>query len=279
MERSVDKKFKQLFSKILSEGQYDENPRPVWESDKSPAHSLFITQEVLKYDTEHGEVPITSLRPIYFKKAIEELLWIYQDQSSNLELLEERGVHWWENWKLEDGTIGQRYGATVRRYDLVNKLLKGLKEDPFGRRHIMNMWQEKDLLETGALHPCAYETLWSVRKKSNEYYLDCTLVQRSSDFIVAGFINEMQYHALQLAFSKHLSYKVGNFMHVIQNVHIYDRHIETAKEIIKNIGQQDEPEFSLNVPDGTDFYSIKSSDFILKNYNPCKKAFKFELAV
>lgn len=277
-ERNVDAKFKQLIAKILNEGHLDENPRTVWASDKTSANSIFITQEIITFDTDKGEVPITSLRPIAFKSSNEELLWIYQDQTSDLSVLEARGVNWWENWKMADGTIGQRYGATINRYEMVDKLLQGLKENPFGRRHIMNMWQEKDLSEPGALSPCAYETLWSVRREEGELVLDCTLIQRSSDYLVAGHINALQYHSLQLAFAKHLSYKVGKFTQFIQNVHIYERHLDNAQILLGRQGQQSEPRFYLDVPDGTDFYKIQASDFKLENYEPVKPNLKFELA-
>lgn len=279
MARLADQYFKSLMTKIEKEGTWDENPRPRYESDGKPASSIFLTQVMMKYDYQKNQTPITSLRPIYIRSAIEEVLWIYQDATSDLTALEARSVYWWENWKLTDGTIGQRYGATVARYDLVNRLLKGLKEDPFGRRHIMNLWQESDLAEVGALHPCAYETLWSVRRVDGDLFLDCTLIQRSSDFLVAGFINQMQYHALQLAFAKHLSYQVGTFTHFIQNVHVYDRHFLQLKEMSAREGQKEEPQFILDKPDGTPFETIQASDFKLTNYRPVHPQLKFELAV
>jgi len=94
------------------------------------------------------------------------------------------------------------------------------------------MLQEDDLKESEGLYPCAYETLWSVRKINGVMYLDLTLNQRSQDYIMAGYINKIQYVALQLMVCSHLGYKPGNFCHFVQNLHLYDRHIDAAKEIL-----------------------------------------------
>lgn len=277
--RQADYIFKRLLEEVVYTGEKDINPRPKWQ-DGTPAHSYFLTQFFEKYDTEHGEVPITSLRKIYVRKAIEEMLVIYQLQSSKLSDFHDHGIFWWDDFGMPDGTIGQRYGATVKRYNLVDKVLNSLKNDPFGRRHIISLWQEKDLNEPAKLPPCAFQTMFSVRTNENgEYLLDCTLIQRSNDIGPAMHVNLMQYHALQLAFCKHLGYKCGNFARFTQNIHLYDRHIKQAQEMIERKGQDEEPKFILDVPDGTNFYDIKASDFKLTGYKPCEPQLKFEIAV
>ena len=127
--------------------------------------------------------------------------------------------------------MAQRYGATVKRFDLVNQTLKELKNEPFSRRHIINLYQYADLKETKGLSPCAFETIWSVRKKENNFILDLTLIQRSNDYIMAGYINKIQYVALQMMFASHLGYEIGNFCHLTQNLHDYDRHLDALNEI------------------------------------------------
>ena len=92
-----------------------------------------------QYDLSKGECPVETLRPIAWKSAVKEILWIYQMQSNKINDLHEMGIKYWDDWDIGDGTIGCRYGATVKRHNLMNKLLNGLKQDPFGRRHIMNM--------------------------------------------------------------------------------------------------------------------------------------------
>lgn len=264
----ADKYYKENLKKILEEGFKDENPRPKYK-DGTPAHSHFITQVFEEYDINKGEYPITTLRNTAIKTGIKEILWIYQDQNSSLDSARNRGINWWEEWNIGDDTIGQRYGATIKRYDMMNKLLKGLKEDPFSRRHIMNMYQESDLKETKGLYPCAYETLWSVRKIGEEMYLDMTLVQRSSDFLVANFINKSQYVALQLMICSHLKYKPGKFCHLVQNLHVYDRHFVAVKEILSRDGLDINPGIKLN--GYKNFYDIKIEDFIIEGTNGIKK--------
>jgi thymidylate synthase len=271
--------FKQNILRIMREGVWDENPRPRYASDGQPAHSIFITQVFEEYDLQKGELPITQLRPIFIEKGIEEIGWIYQDQSNSLDILEEKhGIYWWRPWDIGDGTIGQRYGATVSRYDLINNLLTGLKTDPYSRRHMMSLWQEKDLEETKGLPPCAFQTMWSVRKVDGEYLLDCTLTQRSSDYLVAGHINMIQYVALQMMVAHEVGMSVGKFARITQNLHIYNRHIEQAKELLYREPPKSRPLLKLNA-EGKGFYDITAKDFELVNYNPIKPQLKFELGV
>jgi len=255
----ADSYYKQNLSKILEEKNLDENPRPKYK-DGTPAHSYFITQVFEEYDINKGEFPITTLRNTAIKTGIQEILWIYQDQSNSLELAKERGINWWNEWNIGNATIGQRYGATIKKWDLINKRLKSLKEDPFSRRHIINMLQESDLQETPGLYPCAYETIWSVRRINDDYFLDLTLNQRSNDYIMSGYINKIQYVALQLMVCSHLGYKPGKFCHFVQNCHIYDRHIDAANEILNRESIENiNPRIELNI--NKNFYDITIDDF------------------
>ena len=172
------------------------------------------------------------------------------------------------------GTIGQRYGATVKKHNLMNNLLDEIKKNPYGRRHIMNLWQEEDFKETDGLKPCAYETIWTVRGD----YLDMSLTQRSSDFIVAGHINGMQYVALLMMVARHCGLKPGKFTHYIINLHLYDRHEDNAKLMIERESIDCEPKLILN-PEKTDFYSFTIDDFELVGYESVKPQLKFELAI
>lgn len=250
---------KENLKKILENGNHDENPRPKYK-DGTPAHSIFVNQIFEEYDIMNGEFPIPTLRNTAIKTGIKEILWIYQDQTSSLIEARKRGIKWWDEWCIGGDSIGVRYGQTVRKWDLINKLLKGLEENPFGRRHIMNLYQESDLEETEGLYPCAYETLWSVYKTNGETILDMTLIQRSNDMIMAGAINKIQYVALMMMVASHLGYKVGKFCHLVQNLHIYDRHVAAAHEILAKepiIGLF--PRIELNVR--KNFYDIRVEDF------------------
>lgn len=253
-----DKYFIQNIENVMSDGNWDENPRPKY-PDGTPAYSKFITGVFEEYDISKGEFPIPTLRNIAVKTGIKEILWIYQKQTSSLDVAREMGINWWEEWNIGDNTIGQRYGATIKKYDLMNKLLNGLINDPFGRRHIINMFQYNDLQETNGLYPCAYETLWSVRKRNDGMFLDLTLIQRSSDYLTANTLNKSQYVALQMMVAGHCGYKVGKFIHFVQNLHIYDRHIKYINELINNENPLIQPHFKLN--GNKNFYDYEIGDF------------------
>ena len=285
----ADKYYLSNLKKILEEGSWDEDPRPRW-SDGTPAHTKFITGVFEEYDISKGEFPITTLRNTAVKTGIREILWIYQKQTSSLVKARELGVNWWEEWNIGNDTIGVRYGETIWRYDLMNKILKGLKDDPFGRRHIINMYQYSDLNESKGLHPCAYETLWSVRKVDGEYYLDMTLTQRSSDYVMANYINKIQYVALQMMVASHIGYKVGKFCHLVQNLHIYDRHMDAVKEILDREelsipSKNTQPTYireypSLELTTNSDFYNITIDDFKVKGIEGIQKlSQKLEIAI
>ena len=275
----ADKNFKELCTRILEEGYNTkgEKVRPKY-ADGTPSHTYFVNQVWEEYDLQKGEFPILTLRHIAWKSSIKEILWIYQDQTNSLDVLEDKyDIHWWNDWEVEKSrTIGQRYGATVKRYDLMNKLLNGLKTQPYGRRHIINLYQYQDFQETEGLFPCAMETHWSVR----DGILDMTLIQRSSDVPVANAINKLQYVALMMMVAKHCGFKLGKFCHLVQNAHIYDRHVEQVKEMLERKGQEDCTDLRLVLDtDKTDFYTFTLEDFKLENYEPNKPNFKFELAI
>lgn len=272
-------------TRLANEGCMDDNPRPKWK-DGTPAYSAFISPVFETYDISKGETPITELRPIAIKSAIREIEWIYKDQSNDLKILRDNyNIKWWDEFDIGDHSIGIRYGATVKKYDLMNNLLDGLMNNKFGRRHILSMWQNEDFKESDGLNPCCYNTMFTVRKLKDDLFLDMTLTSRSSDYLTAGHINRMQYLAFQMMIAKHTSMKVGKFNMLTQNLHIYDKHSDNAIEMLKRVEElksrevQSQPKLILNVPDGTNFYDISENDFELIDYNPILPQLKFDLAV
>lgn len=281
-------------NEILEEGHIDENPRPKL-ADGTPAHTLFVNHNFRSYDLNEGEFPITSLRPIAWKTGIKEILWIYQDQSNDLNLLKNKyNVNYWDEWESKDlpGTIGARYGEVVRKYHLMDELLNGLTNDPYGRRHIIDLYQYTDLNETDGLYPCAFCSIWNVRpdEENDGLFLDMVLIQRSGDYFMAsgaGGINEVQYAALLMMVAKHCGYKPGRFSHFVANEHIYTNLIPLTEEMLKRYdalrsipGWKNEPEPWLNFhPINNNFYDFTIDDFTMENYNPVKPQLKGEIAV
>lgn len=272
--------FKEYIRKIMEEGVWSEQARPKYKDGRT-ANSKYITGAFMEFDLAKGEFPITTLRPIAIKSAIKEMLWIYQDQSNSLDVLEEKyNVHYWNDWEVGDSrTIGQRYGAVVKKHDITNKILKQLEANPWNRRNIISLWDYDAFEETEGLLPCAFQTMFDVRRVEGEIYLDATLTQRSNDMLVAHHINAMQYVALQMMIAKHFGWKVGKFFYFINNLHIYDNQFEQAEELLRREATNCQPRLVLNVPDGTNFFDIKPEDFELVNYDPVKPQLKFDLAI
>ena len=276
----ADTIFKENIRKIMEEGVWSEQARPKYKDGRT-ANSKYITGAFMEFDLAKGEFPITTLRPIAIKSAIKEMLWIYQDQSNSLDLLEDKyNVHYWNDWEVKDSrTIGQRYGAVVKKHDIINKILKQLEDNPWNRRNIISLWDYDAFEETDGLLPCAFQTMFDVRRVDGEIYLDATLTQRSNDMLVAHHINAMQYVALQMMIAKHFGWKVGKFFYFINNLHIYDNQFEQAEELLRREPSDCQPRLVLNVPDGTNFFNIKPEDFELVDYDPVKPQLKFDLAI
>lgn len=275
--------FKEIVERILNEGSLDVNPRPHY-ADGTPAHTLSINHVTCTYDLAKGESPFITLRPIAIKSAIGEILWIYRDASNDLDLLRDKyNITWWDEWDIGDRTIGQCYGATVKKWNLTENLIKGIQNDPDGRRHIINMWQEEDFTEKHGLKPCAYQTVWNVRHdKDGTDYLDMCLFQRSSDYLTAGCINQLQYCAFLIAIASHLNMKPGRFTWFVANVQVYDRHIEQAKIMLERESVECNP--MITVTAGKSFYDLEVDDFkvegILRDEIKAKNPqLKFDLGI
>lgn len=291
----ADKYMFKAIGEILSDGYKDVNPRPHY-ADGTPAHTYSINHVFRTYDLSQGEFPICTLRPIAWKTAIKEIFTIYQNPTNKIAEMRERGVTWWDEWDIGDGTIGQRYGATVSRYDLINNLIKDIQNDPYGRRKVVSLWQETDLRETAGLAPCAFLTIWNVRNTNGKEYLDMMMVQRSGDMLMAsgpGGVNEVQYAALLMMIARHTGYQPGVFTHIVANEQIYDRHIEATQEMLRRydekLREESDETLVLNHMDTrpilllndnkTDFYDMTIEDFFMVSYNPVKPQLKLEIGI
>ena len=272
--------FKENISKILSDGVWSEQARPKYK-DGQTANSKYITGSFAEYDLSKGEFPITTLRPIPIKSAIKEIFWIYQDQTNDLSLLNDKyRVTYWNDWEVGNtGTIGQRYGAVVKKHDIINKILKQLEENPWNRRNVISLWDYEAFEASEGLLPCAFQTMFDVRRVDGQIYLDATLTQRSNDMLVAHHINAMQFVALQMMIAKHFGWKVGKFFYFVNNLHIYDNQFDNAEELLRREPTDCQPRLMLNVPDGTNFFDFKPEDFELVDYEAVKPQLKFDLAI
>ncbi|MGI6611969.1 MAG: thymidylate synthase [Candidatus Nanosyncoccaceae bacterium] len=271
---------------ILHSGfdDFGQKVRPKWK-DGTPAHTKFILNVQEKYDIGAGEFPFSILRNTAARSGIGEILWIYRDASNDLDLLRSKyGVTWWDEWDMGDRTIGPCYGATVNNWGLMDKLLNDLRNNPFSRRHIMSLWQAADLQQPHGLDPCCFMTTWQVTGNENDLTLHLKLEQRSNDYIMAGYINKIQYVALMMVVARELGMKLGTFTHAVSNLHIYDRHFWAAEEILERakedrvLNNPFQPKLMLR--GGANWKDVMPDDFIVVDYEPLGQlSKKLEIAV
>lgn len=261
----TDASFKFICEYILEHGSWDRNPRPRWKNGH-PAHTKSVNHVTQVFDLSKGDFPLLSLRPIAVKNSIGEILWIYQDQSNSLETLEKKyGVNWWGDWDVGDGSIGQCYGKTVKDHEITDTVLTSLKEDPDSRRHIINLYQYEDFKKKHGLKPCALYSQYNVRYEEDGTYLDAFLLLRSSDYVVAGAINQAQYIAFMMSLAQVNNFKLGVFTCELVNCQIYDEHQKHVLTMLSRESVPANPYIELNT-DIKDFYEFGIKDFKIKGY-------------
>lgn len=269
---TADKIFKNQLRDIFEQGYTDSefSVRPVWETGEA-AHSNYITQNVAVWNEEQG-VPIQTVRKIAWKSGLREILAIYQKHAVNREDFEAMGIRWWEPWFNEDGDLGTSYAHQLKKvltypegeFRQLDYVIHQLKNNPMNRGMITNMFNMEEIADM-ALRPCAFMTMWSVRHNR----LDLMLVQRSGDMIpAAGFggINTIQYYFLLAMIAQVTGYKIGKFTHVVNNLHIYDKHLGIAEQLFAESEIHPAPILWIN-PEITDFYDFTIDDIKLIDYN------------
>jgi len=257
---------------ISSDGQII---RARW-GDDQPAYTIKKFCVVNRYDLSK-EFPILTLRPTNLKAAIDELLWIWQKKSNNTNDLNSRI---WDSWADETGSIGKAYGYQMRqkhkyqegKFDQVDRVIYDLKHNPYSRRIITNIYNHDDLSEMN-LYPCAYSMTFNVTGNK----LNAILNQRSNDILVANNWNVSQYAILVHMLAQVSNLHVGEFVHVIADAHIYERHIPLVKELI-NRETFDAPKLVIN-PNVKNFYDFKVEDFTLENYQNGPQIKKIPVAI
>ena len=259
----ADDLFIQNCRDILENGVSDEGceVRPRWE-DGTPAHTIKKFCIVNRYDLQK-EFPLMTLRRVYYRSAIDEVLWIYQKKSNRVA---ELGSHIWDAWADENGTIGKSYGYKMGvkhhypqgEFDQVDKVLYDLKHDTHSRRIMTNTYNHADLSEM-QLAPCAYSMTYNVTGNR----LNAILNQRSQDMLTANNWNVCQYAALLTMFAKASGLVPGELVHVIADAHIYDRHVDIVKRLIE---KKPYPAPEMQVEDITDFYKFTKNSFTAVDY-------------
>lgn len=279
----ADRVFIDMCRDILENGTSTEGEkvRPHWE-DGSSAYTIKKFGVVNRYDLRK-EFPALTLRPTALKSAMDEVLWIWQRKSDNIHDLK---PHIWDEWADENGSIGKAYGYQMSvkhqyregEFDQVDRVLYDLKNNPFSRRILTNLYNHHDLHEM-ALYPCAYSMTFNVteHKGDERLTLNAILNQRSQDVLAANNWNVAQYSILLMMFAQVCGMIPGELVHVIADAHIYDRHVSVVKELIARPAYP-APAVRLN-PEVKDFYAFTTDDLIVENYQHGEQIRNIPIAV
>ena len=266
----ADQIFINMCRNILENGTSTEGEkvRPHWE-DGTPAYTIKSFGVVNRYDLSR-EFPALTLRRTALKTCMDELLWIWQKKSNNVHDLNS-GI--WDAWADESGSIGKAYGYQLGvkhlypegAMDQVDRVLYDLKNNPYSRRIMTNLYVHQDLHEM-ALYPCAYSATFNVTRRpgSDRLILNAILNQRSSDVLAANNWNVCQYAILLMMFAQVSDMEPGELVHVIADAHIYDRHIPVIRELITR-PTWPAPTVRQN-PEIRDFYQFTPDDLIVEDY-------------
>lgn len=266
----ADQLFIHMCQDILDHGTSTEGEkvRPKWE-DGTFAYTIKRFGVVNRYDLRR-EFPALTLRKTALKNCMDEILWIYQRKSANIHDL---NSHIWDEWADETGSIGKAYGYQIgvkSRYkegmmDQMDRVLHDLKNSPFSRRIITNTYVHQDLSEMH-LYPCAYSVTYNVTQEKGEDRLTLNMVlnQRSQDVLAANNWNVCQYAILLMMVAQVCGMIPGELLHVIADAHIYDRHVDIVKELIRRECHA-APTVTLN-PEIKDFYAFTTADLLVEDY-------------
>ena len=279
----ADKIFVNMCQDILQNGTdtQGEKVRPHWE-DGTPAYTIKKFGVVNRYNLAE-EFPALTLRRTAIKSAMDEILWIWQKKSNNIHDLKS---HIWDEWADETGSIGKAYGyqmSVKHQYregmmDQIDRVLFDLKNNPFSRRILTNLYVHADLHEMN-LYPCAYSMTFNVTedKTKDKLILNAVLTQRSQDVLAANNWNVVQYSLLLMMIAQSVDMIPGELLHVIADAHIYDRHVPLVEELISR-PQYPAPTVKLN-PDIKDFYQFTTDDITIENYQTGEQIKNIPIAI
>jgi len=272
-----DKDYLKLCEKILDEG--------VEVSNRTGVNTIKIPGYFFEFDLER-EFPILTTKQLFFKNAITEMLWIYQEQSNDVRWLKERGNHIWDEWEvdsegfwratqnvIENGklvkkdivkefgkeyanTIGTAYGWIVKKYGLIDKLINTIKTNPTDRRMLMSLWQN-EFLDTAVLPSCVWSSEWDV----TDGKINMWVHQRSCDVPLGLPFNVTQYAVLLSLIAQVTNLKPGKIFWSIKDAHIYVNQVDGIKEQIrrgKELEDLPAPKLWIN-PEIKDFYKFDNS--------------------
>lgn len=274
----ADRIYKDLVNDVLENGDWDKDQkvRTIW-ADGTPAYTKSVICKQIKFD--NSEVPILTTKRVAWKSSTHELLWFYIKRTSDAAYLDENNVKIWKEWTNKNNNIGKAYGYQLGKpimlkgklTNQVQNLIDELKNNPASRRHIISLWNIDDL-DQMELYPCVWNNQWMVKKGR----LHLIVQVRSNDLALGNPFNIFQYYVLQRMVAQVTGYELGTLTFNINDLHIYERHIEPLKE---QVGREPFPAPELwinpNVKNFDDF-TIDDFELIGYKYHP---TIKMEVAI
>ena len=278
--------YKDIVLDIINNGKMQKGNVRAKYADGTPAYTKYI--HGVNFVIEPDELPILQSKRVAWKTALVEMEWIWQEMSNDLDWLQERDCHIWDEWEIKEGfwngTIGKAYGYQLRDklrkinekwFNQVEYVIHQIKNNPRSRRILTTLYNVEDLKDM-ALEPCVYETQWEV---DDDDYLILHVRQRSADMALGSSFNLLQYSVLHRLMAKSTGKKLGNMYWSIGNAHIYDRHLELLeKQVTADISELEKEKPVLNLPEGSDFFATPLSEVDIKNYHH-NGNFKYEVAI
>lgn len=263
-----ERQYIENLTNIMANGKREKNQRTGVETLRLPATQIIVDLE--------KEFPILQSKRVFWKSAVDEILWIMQKHSNVTAELKSKI---WDAWTGEDGTIGKSYGYQIGQEtkgysNQVEYVLETLKKDPSNRQCVINMWNVSELNEMN-LVPCVYSSVWNII----DGRLNCMLVQRSADYPVGVPFDTTQYAVLVHLFARHLGVHPGILTHVMADSHIYANQLDGVKKQLEQYEKLivlDSPK--LEITGSRNFWEVKLEDIDIVDYDPMP-AIKYEVAV
>lgn len=248
----------------------------VGREDRTGTGTIGVFGRQSRYDLRDG-FPCMTTKKLHLRSIIHELLWFLKGDT-NIGYLRDNGVTIWDEWADEDGNLGPVYGAQWRCWpdpegkpiDQIERLMDGLVNNPWSRRHIVSAWNVA-LVEEMALPPC--HTLFQfcvipaqADRGETKHGLSLQLYQRSADLFLGVPFNIASYSLLLMMVAQVCGYEAREFVHTFGDLHLYKNHLDQARLQLSRTPHA-LPQMWIN-PEVKHLDEFKYEDFELRNYDP-----------
>lgn len=283
-----ERQYLDLLSRLLDQGS-----RRI---DRTGVGTRALFGTSMRFDLSDGTVPLLTTKKVLWRQAAIEMLW-FLSGSTSIRPLVEQGVHIWTDWPLakyqkETGEtisraefeariladsefsglwsgIGRSYGAQWRQWpkrdggtiDQVAETIRLIKEDPYSRRILFHAWNVEDLPDM-SIPPCHLLYQWFI----DDGRLNLALYQRSVDFVLGNPFNVFAGGLLLRMMADQCGLKPGEFQWFGGDTHLYENHVEAAREQLRREPKGFPKLVIKRMPDSIDGYVI--DDFEVVGYEP-----------